>query len=238
MKAFLLAAGEGTRLRPLTHETPKCLVPVSGRPLLEYWFDLFERYDIKEILVNTSHLAGRVKDYIEGNSRNFMIHLTYEEELLGSGGTIKKNWEYIEDEKFFFIFYADNLTNVNINRMIEFHNNKDTDFTIALCSVPNPGECGIVELDRNATVISFTEKPENPASDLAFAGIMISNKRLKDYFPDKEIFDLGYDVLPHVAGHASGFVMDDYLVDIGTHEKLAKANHDVQTGAYKPPGKH
>lgn len=223
MKAFLLAAGEGSRLRPLTNDIPKCLVPVGGRPLIEYWFDLFERYGIKEILINTSYLAEKVKDYVTKRKRNLNITLTYEEKLLGSGGTIKKNWDFVERQGQFFIFYADNLTNLNIERMFNFHHKKRKDFTLALFHVPNPHECGIVELDKNSDIISFVEKPQNPASDLAFAGIMISSGKLKDFFPDKDIFDLGYDILPRLAGYASGYILNDYLMDIGTLDKLQKA---------------
>ena len=94
MKAFFLAAGEGTRLRPLTLKTPKCLVPLLGRPLIEYWFDLFELYGIEEILINTSYLADKVQQYVNKNSRDLKVQLTYEEILLGSGGTVKKNWDF------------------------------------------------------------------------------------------------------------------------------------------------
>ena len=85
MKAFLLAAGKGTRLQPLTLNTPKCLVPICGKPLIEYWFDLFELYGIDDILINTSHLADKVENYINSHSRGFKIILTYEKALLGSG---------------------------------------------------------------------------------------------------------------------------------------------------------
>jgi len=228
MKAFLLAAGEGTRLRPLTLTTPKCLIPICGRPLIEYWFDLFEQYGIKEILMNTSYLADEVQSYMERNSRNLQIHLIYEETLLGSGGTIKKNWDFVGKEESFFIFYADNLTNINLRKMMQFYNSKERDTALALFRVSNPRECGIVELDDNQVIVSFLEKPENPVSDLAFAGIAQSNRYLIDCFPDKEVFDLGYDVLPNIVNNAVGYVMDEYLLDIGTPSKLAQAEKDVK----------
>ncbi|MBI5056307.1 MAG: nucleotidyltransferase family protein [Nitrospirae bacterium] len=233
MKAFLLAAGKGTRLEPLTLQTPKCLIPVCGRPLIEYWFDLFKIYGINEVLINTSHLAGNVRSYVNNNSSGLKIKLAHEENLLGSGGTIKKNWDFVKEEKAFFIFYADNLTNINLERMLLFHNKNKKDFTLAVVRVPNPRECGIVEMDENSTVISFTEKPENPVSDLAFAGIMLSNPRLIDFFPDKDVFDLGYDVLPCIVGKSSGYIMEDYLLDIGTFEKLTQADKDLKNNIFK-----
>lgn len=233
MKAFLLAAGKGTRLQPLTFHTPKCLVPVCGKPLIEYWFDIFEIYGIDEVLINTSHLSEKVRDYINSHSRGLRITLTYEEILLGSGGTLKKNRAFVEGEKTFFIFYADNLTNISLSKMLSFHGENKRDFTLAVFKVPNPQECGIVEMDEHSTIISFKEKPEKPASNLAFAGIMLSTPRLMDYFPDGDVFDLGHDVLPRIAGHASGYVIEDYLLDIGTPEKLTQAELDIKNGKIK-----
>jgi mannose-1-phosphate guanylyltransferase len=233
MKAFLLAAGKGTRLRPLTYHTPKCLVPINGRPLIEYWFELFVKYDIKEVLINTSYLAMKVENYLKKNAKGLTIRLTYENKLLGSGGTIKKNWDFVKGEEIFFIFYADNLTNINLREMIQFHNKNKKDFTLALSVVSNPEECGIVELDRNLTIVSFREKPDNPKSNLAFAGIMLSSQKLKDFFPEINEFDLGYDVLPNIAGKASGYIFNDYLIDIGTPEKLRQAETDIKSKLFK-----
>jgi len=230
MKAFLLAAGKGTRLQPLTFNTPKCLVPICGKPLIEYWFDLFELYGINEILLNTSHLADKVESYIKRHSRNFKIRLVYEETLLGSGGTIKKNQDFIDGEDAFFICYADNLTNINIDKMMKFHKLHGKDFTLAVFRVPNPHDCGIIEMNEDSTIISFMEKPANPASNLAFAGIMISSPKLMRYFPDRDIFDLGHDVLPGVIENAVGYVIDDYLLDIGNPGKLNQAETDMKNG--------
>ncbi len=230
MKAFLLAAGKGTRLQPLTFRTPKCLVEICGKPLIDYWFDLFERYGIDDILINTSHLSGKVREYINDHSRDLKITLTYENSLLGSGGTIKKNWGFVEGEESFFIFYADNLTNINLGSMRKFHEDNKRDFSLALCEVSNPHECGIVEMDEHSSIVSFKEKPENPVSNLAFAGIVLSSPGLMDFFPDEDVFDLGHDVLPSVVGNASGYIMDDYLMDIGTPEKLSQAQNDMKAG--------
>jgi NDP-sugar pyrophosphorylase family protein len=117
--------------------------------------------------------------------------------------------------------------------MVEFHKERQKDFTLALFKVPNPHECGIVEIDDNSSIVSFTEKPADPVSDLAFAGIMIGSPRLMGNFPDRDVFDLGHDVLPQVTGNASGYIMDDYLLDIGTPEKLVQAENDIKNGKIK-----
>ncbi len=230
MKAFLLAAGKGTRLQPLTFHTPKCLVPICGRPLIDYWFDLFDLYGIDEVLINTSHLSEIVEKYLTNHSRNLRIKIVFEETLLGSGGTIKKNRDFVEGEESFFIFYADNLTNVNLHRMLQFHNEKGKKTTLAVFNVPNPRECGIIEMNKDASIMSFIEKPEIPASDLAFAGIIISTPGLMDFFPESDVFDLGHDVLPLIIGNAVGYVIDDYLLDVGTPKKLEQAEKDVKNG--------
>lgn len=228
MKVFFLAAGQGTRLRPITNHTPKCLVPVAGRPLIDYWFDLFERYEIEEILINTSHLSEEVEAFISNQYRSFSIIQSHEARLLGSGGTIKKNWNFVKNEKIFFVFYADNLTNINLKKMISFHKDKKKDFTLALFNTPSPKECGIVELNKDSTLISFTEKPVIPASDLAFSGIMLSNTKLINYFPDRDVFDLACDVLPAIVENSAGYVIEDYLMDIGTPENLKQAEEDIK----------
>jgi mannose-1-phosphate guanylyltransferase len=233
MKAFLLSAGKGTRLRPLTYNIPKCLISINNRPLLDYWFELLERHDVRDILINASHLSDKIRGYVRSQKRDINIRLTYEETLLGSGGTIKKNWDFVKDEEFFYIIYSDNLTNIDLTRMFEFHISRETEFTLALIRVPNPHECGIVEINRDSRIISFQEKPEDPLSDLAFAGIMIGSKGLRDYFPDREVFDLGYEVLPNLTKSTSGYIMEEYLLDIGTPEKLEKAREDIKRGIFK-----
>uniref|UniRef100_UPI0040490E52 nucleotidyltransferase family protein n=1 Tax=Flavobacterium sp. TaxID=239 RepID=UPI0040490E52 len=125
MKAFLLAAGLGTRLQPITNITPKCLVEVAGRPMLDYWFSIFRKYGITEVLINLNHFPEQVKEYAQNNSSEIKITLVYEEKLLGSLGTLLKNQKFVENEKSFFVFYADTLTNLNLNDMLRVHRNSN-----------------------------------------------------------------------------------------------------------------
>jgi len=122
MKAFLLSAGLGTRLRPLTNETPKCLLPIGGKPLLEIWLELLGLYGVSEALVNTHWYADKVERFLSADYADYTdqinnekrpkpnIKLFYEEELLGSGGTLLANREWVADGQPFFILYGDNLT--------------------------------------------------------------------------------------------------------------------------------
>ena len=230
MKAYLLAAGLGTRLRPVTETTPKCLVPINGRPLLDYWMDLFNKYGVTDVLVNTHYLADQVSAYISNHNECGGPHITefYEPELLGSGGTVAANKDFVLGEESFFICYADNLTNINLGRMKQFHYEHNSSFTMALFRAPNPSQCGIAELDKNSRIIDFVEKPAQPKSDLSNAGVYLANQSLFDYLPQGQFCDFGNDVIPKLIGKMYGLEIDDYLLDVGTLEKYEKAQLDVK----------
>src|ERR1700757_5266651 len=110
MKAFLLAGGLGTRLRPLTDDTPKCLLPIQGVPMLKIWFDLCRQSDIDEVLINVHSHGDAVRNFIEKNKKGLTVRLVEETELLGSAGTVLANRDWIARERCFWIFYADVLT--------------------------------------------------------------------------------------------------------------------------------
>ena len=226
MKAFLLAAGKGTRLRPLTYEVPKCLVPIKGIPLLGIWFDLCRVHGISEVLVNLHHLHRQVNEFIENNTVRLNITTFYEERLLGSAGTVLANRNFVSKEKSFFVIYTDNLTNMNLSNMLEFHSQHNGVLTVGLFRTSLPEECGIAEIDRNNVIRSFVEKPINPTSNLANAGIYIAGEKLFDYIPAKEVADFGRDVLPRLAGRMYGYVINEYFTDIGSHRNYELANEE------------
>jgi len=224
MKSFLLAAGLGTRLRPLTNTIPKCLVQVAGKPLLEWWILLFEKYGINEVLINTHYLSEQVEEYISNYKSDIKFELFYEKNLLGSAGTIRANKDFIQNEKF-LIVYADNLTNFNIRKFVKFHKSHKLPFSVALFKTDMPKTKGIVELDKDNRVISFEEKPRNPKSNLANAGIYIAEPEIINLI-DKDISDIGCDILPRLVGNMQGFYDDYYLLDIGTHKHLEQAKKE------------
>ncbi len=225
MKAFLLAAGEGTRLRPLTETTPKCLVPICGRPLLAHWFDLFRRHGIEEVLINTHHLADQVRAYVR-SVEGVRVSVTYEPELLGSAGTLRANRDFVKGEDAFFILYADNLTHANLNALAAFHQSHPGIVTMGLFETSAPRQCGIVALDSEARIVHFVEKPAHPKSNLANAGIFVAQPGLFDFLSDRTPLDLGHDVLPRLIGRMYGFRIREYLLDIGTLENYRKAQEE------------
>lgn len=233
MKAFLLAAGLGTRLRPITETIPKCLVPINGKPLLQYWIELFEKHNITEVCINLHYLSDQVIKFISQYNTPIQWRLSYEPELLGSGGTIFANKDFISDNGPFFICYADNLTNINLTQMLEFHNKKQSPFTMALFNSNNPSECGIVTLDANNYITSFEEKPLNPQSNLANAGIYLANSEIFQYNNiDKKFCDFGFEILPQLQMY--GWKDDFYLLDIGTIEKYEQAQREVKNSVFIP----
>lgn len=215
MKAFLLAAGHGTRLRPYTDTTPKCLLPVQGTPILEIWLSLCRRCGISDVLVNTHAHAAAVLDFVSQWRDGVRVHVVEEKELFGSAGTLRANRQWVLDEDKFWVFYADVLTCTDLNSMLKFHS-AETAATLGVYSVPDPERCGIVSLDQSGVVIDFVEKPAAPQSNLAFAGILIGTQKLLDAIPHRPGADLAFDVLPRLSGHMRAYPISDYLIDIGT----------------------
>ena len=227
MKAFLLAAGLGTRLRPLTNDLPKCLVPIHGKPLLSYWIELMEKHHITQVLINLHHLPEQVKNFIQNYpSPSITFQLYDEPELLGSGGTLRENKDFVRAEKDFFILYADNLTNINLTDFMAYHQQKKQAFTMALNRVENPYRCGIAELDEKGMISAFVEKPQNPLSNLANAGVYIAKPEILELIPTTGNADIGYDLLPRLVGKMAGWETKDYLMDVGTIENLNRAGQE------------
>jgi mannose-1-phosphate guanylyltransferase len=236
MKAFLLAGGHGTRLKPLTDSIPKCLLPIRGIPMLQIWFDLCRRNGIDEVLINLHSHAEAVRQFIEKNKDGLKVQLFEEETLLGSAGTLLANRRWVTEEAFFWVFYADVLTTANMNHMLEFHRRLDKIATIGVYEVPDPSRCGIVQIDGEGIVRGFVEKPAVPLSRLAFSGLMLATPPLLDAIPKQSQVDLGFHVLPQLVGRMAAYRISDYLVDIGTLETYRTAqltwpgSSETQTG--------
>ncbi|MGO8899417.1 MAG: nucleotidyltransferase family protein, partial [Isosphaeraceae bacterium] len=162
VKALLLAGGLGTRLRPLTDAMPKCLVPILDRPLLDFWVDRLAEAGIDQARVNTHALAQQVRDYIAGVNSQGRVHLVeaHEPVLLGSAGTITANADLADLADQIVIVYADNLSDIDLRPLLEFHRFHKDPLTMVLFRAPNPRSCGIAQLDAVGRIVSFIEKPE------------------------------------------------------------------------------
>lgn len=222
MKAFLLAAGHGTRLRPYTENTPKCLLPIRGTPMLEIWLALCRRYGITEVLVNTHAHASKVKEFVHQWKDGVRVSVVEEQELYGSAGTLLANRDWIAGEREFWVFYADVLTNADLAAMLAFHQRTSV-ATLGLYAVPDPQRCGIATLDADDTVSTFVEKPKSPVGNLAFAGLLLATPQLLDAIPPKRGADIGFDVLPQLTGRMQGYKIPEFVLDIGTRENYESA---------------
>lgn len=227
MKGFLLAAGRGSRLRPITDSMPKCMLKVGGQPLLDIWLDALHLAGVDEVLVNLHHLPDIVLGHVSARTRPPEVHLVFEPELLGSAGTLLANREWVQDEDLFLALNADNLTDFDLRRLIEFHRLGDELATLVVFHAPDPSSCGVVELDTMGRIVCFTEKPSNPVSNLANAGMYAFHPNVLDIvetFEGTPPIDIGYHLLPLLVGRARALEMDGYFRDIGTPQSYRSAN--------------
>jgi mannose-1-phosphate guanylyltransferase len=231
VKAFLLAAGVGSRLRPITDTTPKCMLPFGGRPLLDIWLDEFDRAGVDEVLVNLHHLPEVVRGHMAARTAPPKVRTFFEPELLGSAGTLLANRWWVEGEEMFLACYADNLTDFDLRSLIDAHAEHDTIATLAVFHSPNPSAGGVVELDAVGRVVGFVEKPAQPVSDLTNAGMYAFHPSVLDEIADKLPSDIGYDLLPALVGRAWAVLVEGYFRDIGTAEAYQRAREEWPTRA-------
>lgn len=223
MKAFLLAAGHGTRLRPLTDTIPKCLVPIRGVPMLEIWLEVCRRAGIDQVLINLHAYADTVRTALKQQKTDVELRVSEEPILLGSAGTLLANRDWVAGDSSFWVLYADVLTTADLSRMVDFHSRRQPVATIGLYQVEDPTRCGVVIFDDNFVVREFVEKPLQPKSNWAFAGLMLATPALLDCIPSCFPVDLGFDVLPQLASRMLAYPITDYLLDVGTMENYQAA---------------
>ena len=223
MKAFLLAGGLGTRLRPLTDRLPKCLVPVRGVPLLAIWLEICRRCGVDEVLVNLHSQSQMVRDFLAKRTIDIKVRLFEEATLLGSAGTLRANRAWVDSESSFWVFYADVLTTANLTKMANFNWQHQGVATLGACPVADPRRSGIAVVDEEGLVRQFIEKPENPPGSLAFGGILLARPQLLDSIPQQAPADLARDVLPRLVNRMFAYRITAYHLDIGTPESYLAA---------------
>jgi mannose-1-phosphate guanylyltransferase len=229
VKAFLLAAGIGSRLRPITDVTPKCMLPVGGRPLLDIWLAAFAHAGVDEVLVNLHYLPEVVQKHLAERTGVPVVRTCFEPQLLGSAGTLLANREWVSGDDFFLACNADNLTDFDLRSLIESHRENGAIATLTAFHSPNPSSGGVMEVDSDGTVIGFTEKPEHPVSDLVNAGIYAFAPGVLDEIKGEPPVDIGYDLLPQLVGRAHAVPIEGYFRDIGTPEAYRRAQEDWAT---------
>ena len=229
MKAILLAAGLGTRLRPITNTMPKCLVAINGKPLLEYWLETLVNLGVKEILINLHYFSDQVRQFIGGSPYKDRITLVEENELLGTGGTLLNNIDFWQGHTT-WVIHADNYCCSDLQGMLQQHNNRDkhSDATLLLFKTDTPKNCGVVKLNKNKMITEFHEKVEKPPSNIASGALFIFSENVYEkYFEHlshNKHYEISVDLVPKLIGHMQGWLVDNYYIDIGTTETLNNAN--------------
>ena len=232
MRALLLAGGFGSRLRPLTDTIPKCLVPINGRPLLAYWLDLLFMAGVERTLINTHHLADKVRNFVLTSPWRERVDLVHEELLIGTGGTIVANRAYFGHGPL-LVAHADNLTDFDLQWFAAAHTARPRSCILTLLAfrTDDPKSCGILEIDQAGIVRAFHEKIEAPPGNLANAGIYILEPEVIDYGValNKPVFNFQTEVIPQLLKRIFAVEHKGYHRDIGTPKSLSRARVDFST---------
>ncbi len=227
MKTILLAAGFGTRLRPLTDKIPKCLVPIKGKPLLQIWLETLRNAGLNDYLINTHYLSKQVDFFINHSLFKMNCLLRNENVLLGTAGTLLSNLDFIGHDECLLI-HADNYCLANFTDFINAHKERPSNCLLTMMTfrTDNPSACGIVELDENNLVIGFHEKVESPPGNLANGAIYILSTDLIKIINEKfsTVTDFSTEILPHFLGKIYTYETNELFMDIGTTEAYSKAN--------------
>ena len=237
MKAMILAAGEGTRLRPLTDAAPKPMLEVGGRPLIAYLIDLLRSHGVVDIAVNLHHKPDAIVAYLDDGSP-FDVRVTYspEDQLLGSAGAVKKLDAFFDES--FFLLYGDVLTDIDLSALSAFHRDQGACLTMALYQAEDPARCGIAEIDGGGWVRRFREKPrpQEVFSPWANAGVYVVEPDILRLIPAGSLFDFGADLIPTLLREGMpvcGYVSSSYFLDIGSLERYRQAERDLAAGRVK-----
>ncbi|HEV7932588.1 MAG TPA: mannose-1-phosphate guanyltransferase [Actinomadura sp.] len=235
MKAVVMAGGEGTRLRPMTANQPKPLLPVINRPIMEHVLRLLKRHGLSETVVTVQFLAALIRNYFgDGEELGMSLHYATEEVPLGTAGSVKNAQEALRDEPF-LVISGDALTDIDLSDMVRFHRKNGAMVTIGLKRVPNPLEFGIVITDEEGRIQRFLEKPTwgQVFSDTVNTGIYVMEPEVLNCFASGEPMDWSRDVFPKLLEGGRplyGYIADGYWEDVGTHESYLKAQADMLSG--------
>lgn len=235
MQAVILVGGEGTRLRPLTVNTPKAMVPILNRPYLEHTFDYLNGHGIKDIILALGYLPHRIKAHFD-NAHGLQSRLTYvvESSPLGTAGAVKNVEPYLSGEPF-FVFNGDIVTDLDLRAMYEFHCRQKAKVTIALTAVENPTAFGVVEADGDGRVQRFVEKPSWDAvtTNMINAGVYILAPEVLETIPSQTYYMFEQGLFPLLLKRGErvySYPVNGYWIDMGTPEKYLRLHHDLLQG--------
>lgn len=240
MKAVVMAGGEGSRLRPITANRPKPLVPVGNVPIMEHILGLLRRHGITDVVATLHYLADEIQSYFDDGA-DCGVHLAYsiEDTPLGTAGSVKKA-EHELNQETFLIVSGDALTDCDLSKAIEFHRAKGSLATLILYRVPDPLEFGVVITDDDGKIVRFLEKPSwsEVFSDTVNTGMYILEPEIFDTMLQGKSYDWSHDVFPQLLAEGKplyGYVMDDYWCDVGTLQQYREAQEHLLSGRVQVP---
>jgi len=227
--AIVLAAGYGTRLKPLTDGWPKCLMPIGNVPLLEYWLYLLYSNGIKNVLVNTHYLSNHVLDFLDRDVfKDWVLHVN-EKVLLGTAGTVRENYFFCKNKPLILI-HGDNWSIFNFHDFLDFHQNrrpKNALVSMMTFKSDQPDQCGVVEIDEHLIVRQFYEKSSDYHGNLANAAVYILEPEVVQWiFDNPQVSDFSTEVLPFFIGKIATWNNSNIHRDIGTIQSLLLAQGD------------
>src|ERR1700683_264842 len=199
------------------------MVRIRGVPLLSIWLELCKRTGIEEVLTHVPAHAAAVCNFLKDNTNGVQVRVIAEPQLLGSAGTLRANRDWVDSDEFFWIFYADVLNRADFSTMMQIHRRRNPAATLGLYEGADPRRCGIVTMGADGVIQEFGENPDQPVGNLAFSGLMIGTPAMLDAIPEETPVDIGFHVLPRLAGRMVGYRIDEYLIDIGTMAKYENA---------------
>jgi mannose-1-phosphate guanylyltransferase/phosphomannomutase len=232
MRAVLMAGGSGTRLRPLTCDLPKPMVPILNRPIAEHIINLLKRHQITEVIATLHYLPDVLRDYFQDGSE-FGVQMTYaieEDQPLGTAGCVKNIAELLDET--FLVISGDSITDFDLTAAIEFHKQKQSKATLILTRVPNPIEFGVVITDEEGKIRRFLEKPSTSEifSDTVNTGTYILEPEVLDYLPDNTESDFSKDLFPLLLAKNEpiyGYIAQGYWCDVGHLDAYREAQYDA-----------
>jgi NDP-sugar pyrophosphorylase family protein len=238
---MILAGGLSTRLYPLTKRVPKPLVPIAGVPNAAHLLHYLKAYGFDQIVMNLHYRAEAIVAVLGDGSRfGVEIHYSHEPELLGSAGAVKNVQSYFGDETF-LVIGCDELTDLRLDRLLEFHRDRDALASIALIECEDVEQYGVVVLDESGRIVGFQEKPPRGTerSKLVNTGVYVFSPGIFEHIPAAEFYDFGKQVFPSLQAANERFYGFDargaYWADIGTPSEYRRASYDVVTGAVRIP---
>lgn len=235
MKAMVMAAGAGTRLRPLTFSVPKPMVPVANRPVLEYTLDNLRRHGITDLVLNLhSHPELIRKHFKDGSGWGVQIHYSPETKLMGTAGGVKKAGPYLKGGTF-LVMSGDGLTDVDLTALLEAHRKSHSVATMALKAMDLRFEYGVTQTDKKGRITGFLEKPRwsDVFSNHVNTGIYVFESSILNQIPATTVYDFGHELWPKLLkarARIYGFPIDQYWCDVGNLSEYRRAQKDMLDG--------